>query len=277
MKETILLVGHGSRDPQGNTEIEQFAQQWRKQHPTWRIEVCFIEFAEITLDAGFDIAANNSATVLVIPLILNAAGHVKMDIPSHLATARKRHPQVEFRYGKHFGVSMEMLTIMQNSLKNVMQTLAMPDPKNTGVIILGRGSSDKTANAEVAKLARWLEEDNAHELVNIAFTGITYPRLETVVQRQIKLGMMQIAILPYYLFTGTLINRIKIQQQLLQVQYPQIRFSLGTYIGFETEIYALLNSQVAALTNPNTNNTMLECDGCEYRAIAQAHGHGHQH
>jgi len=277
LKETILLVGHGSRDPQGNTEIEQFAQQWRKQHPTWRIEVCFIEFAEITLDAGFDIAANNSATVLVIPLILNAAGHVKMDIPSHLATARKRHPQVEFRYGKHFGVSMEMLTIMQNSLKNVMQTLAMPDPKNTGVIILGRGSSDKTANAEVAKLARWLEEDNAHELVNIAFTGITYPRLETVVQRQIKLGMMQIAILPYYLFTGTLINRIKIQQQLLQVQYPQIRFSLGTYIGFETEIYALLNSQVAALTNPNTNNTMLECDGCEYRAIAQAHGHGHQH
>ena len=64
-----------------------------------------------------------------------------------------------------------------------MHELAMPDPKTTGVILLGRGSSDAGANGEVARTARWVLEDGHHELVDVAFTGVTFPRLETVVQR----------------------------------------------------------------------------------------------
>ncbi len=276
MKETILLVGHGSRDTNGNKEIEQFSEQWRAQHPDWNIEVCYIEFADILLDEGFDNAAKNASRVLVIPLILNAAGHVKMEIPEHLEKARQRHPDVEFIYGKNLGVSMSLLTAVKRQLLQVMDSMAMPDPKTTGVIILGRGSSDKIANGEVAKLARWVFEERDHELVDIAFTGITYPRLETVVQRQVKLGMTQIAILPYYLFTGTLITRIAEQHKHLQAQYPQIRLGLGHYLGFEPEIFKLLDENVKALQQPD-HKPMMECDGCSYREFAQEHGHGHHH
>ncbi len=276
MKETILLVGHGSRDPNGNKEIEQFSEQWRALHPDWNIEVCFIEFADVLLDKGFDNAAKNTSTVLVIPLILNAAGHVKMEIPEHLERARQRHPNVEFIYGKNLGVSMSLLDAVKRQLMQVMDSMAMPDPKTTGVIILGRGSSDKVANGEVAKLARWLFEERDHELIDIAFTGITYPRLETAVQRQVKLGMTQIAILPYYLFTGTLISRIAEQHKYLQSQYPQVRFGLGHYLGFEPEIFSLLDDNVKALQQPD-KKPMMECDGCSYREFAQQHGHGHHH
>ncbi len=276
MKETILLVGHGSRDPNGNTEIERFSNQWRAQHPEWNIEVCYIEFADVLLDEGFDNAAKSASRVLIIPLILNAAGHVKMEIPEHLEKARQRHPDVEFIYGKNLGISTALLTAVKRQLTQVMNSLAMPDPKNTGIIILGRGSSDIVANGEVAKLARWVFEEREHELVDIAFTGITYPRLETVVQRQVKLGMMQIAILPYYLFTGTLITRIAEQYKLLQTQYPQVRFGLGHYLGFEPEIFSLLDKNVKALQQAD-NKPMMECDGCSYRAFAQEHGHGHHH
>lgn len=276
MTETILLVGHGSRDSNGNKEIEIFAEKWKAMNPDWRIEVCFIEFADVLLDEGFDNAAKGATRVFVIPLILNAAGHVKMEIPEHLAKARQRHSGVEFIYGKHLGVSMEILRVIKRSLTQTLALIAMPDPKTTGVIILGRGSSDKLANGEVAKLARWLQEETGHELVDIAFSGITYPRLETVVQRQVKLGMTQIAILPYYLFTGTLITRIVEQHALLQKQYPHIRFALGDYIGFEPEIYSLLDSNVKALQQPD-KQPMMECDGCSYRDFAQEHGHGHHH
>lgn len=276
MKETILLVGHGSRDPNGNKEIEEFSEQWRAQHPEWNIEVCYIEFADVLLDEGFDNAAKNADRVLVIPLILNAAGHVKMEVPEHLEKARQRHPDVEFIYGKNLGVSSTLLTAVKRQLLQVMDFIAMPDPKTTGVIILGRGSSDKIANGEVAKLARWVFEEREHELVDIAFTGITHPRLETAVQRQIKLGMTQIAILPYYLFTGTLITRIAEQYKHLQTQYPTIRFGLGHYLGFEPEIFKLLDENVKALQQPD-NKPMMECDGCSYREFAQEHGHGHHH
>lgn len=276
MEFSILLVGHGSRAEEGNVEIETFAKRWREQHSEWHIDVCFIEFADVLLDAGFDLAATKARKVIVVPLILNAAGHVKMEIPEHLEKARVRHPDVNFVYAKHLGASAGILDIITRSLQKTMADLAVPDPKTTGVIILGRGSSDRIANGEVAKMARWLWEETHHELVDIAFTGITYPRLETAVQRQVKLGMTQVCILPYYLFTGTLIERIDRQFENLQKLYPRINFSLGNYFGFEPEIYAALDKRVYALIEDKAEQ-MMECDGCHYRKIAQEHGHGHQH
>jgi sirohydrochlorin cobaltochelatase len=279
MNDTILLVGHGSRDANGNREVEQFAQQWRAQHPKWRIELCFIEFADVLLDEGLANAAKNSQRVIVIPLILNAAGHVKMEIPQHIAEARTHFPACQFIYAPHLGACDDILAILKRRLNTSMNALDMPDPASTGIILLGRGSSDRQANGDVAKMARWLhelclEKNSRHELVDIAFTGITYPRLERVVQRQIQQGVMQIVILPYYLFAGTLIERIKRQARALQQQYPQIRFHLGDYFGFEKEIFHLLDERAH---EAGVHHHVMPCDGCRFRDIAQEMGHGHSH
>jgi len=280
MKTNILLVGHGSRNQDGNREIETFADIWRKKNPQWQIEICFIEFAEVLLDRGLDNAAQDAGRVIVVPLILNAAGHVKMEIPHFIADARQRHPLVKFIYARHLGAVEPVLNILKRNLRKVMMAMDAPDPKNTGVVLLGRGSSDRIANGEIAKMARWLFEESDHELVDIAFTGITYPRLEMAVQRQVQQGMTQIAILPYYLFTGTLIERIKRQVARLKNQYPHIEFSHGQYFGFEEEIYALLNERVLEASGELNDSAqrMMECDGCLYRQEAEAdHHHHHEH
>lgn len=282
MSETILLVGHGSRNVEGNREIEIFAGLWRTRQPQWRIEVCFIEFAEVLLEQGLDRAAGNASRVIVVPLILNAAGHVKMEIPEHIAQARQHHPQTEFVYVPNLGADDRLLEILKRNLRKAMGALDMPDPQTTGVTVLGRGSSDRGANGEVSKLARWLFEETDHELVDVAFTGITFPRLETVVQRQVKLGMTQIVVLPYYLFTGTLIERIRRQVEHLRMQYPQVRFSLGDYFGFEDEIFQLLDERVLAVQSGSnqvalTQQGMMPCDGCKYRDFAEEHDQHHRH
>ncbi len=288
---TILLIGHGSRGREGNKETINFAAQWRERKPGWRIAVCFIEHAEVLLDEGLDRAARNAKKVLAIPFILNAAGHVKMELPHALAEARQRHPEVEFLVTRHLGMGREILAVLQGQLDQQIKAMSVPDPMTTGVILLGRGSSDAGANGELAKMARWIFEDNDHELVDLAFTGVTWPRLETVVQRQVKLGMMQIAIVPVYLFTGVLIERIKEQVARLQNQYPQVSFALGTHFGFDKGIFDLLDSKV---NGDIEEGGMLECDGCKYREAAEeehlhdhshtaiggggcAHGHDHQH
>ena len=104
---TILLVGHGSRGREGNTETINFAAQWRERHPEWRIEVCFIEHADVLLNDGLDRAARDARQVLVIPFILNAAGHVKMELPAAIETARERHPNVDFVVTRHLGINRE--------------------------------------------------------------------------------------------------------------------------------------------------------------------------
>jgi len=275
-KTTILLAGHGSRKNEGNAEIERFAEEWRAKHPDWRIEVCFIEHAEVLINKGLDRAAKGARRVVLIPFILNAAGHVKMELPAALEAARLRHPGVEFVVTRHLGMGRDILAILQSQLDHLMKSLAVPDPQNTGVILLGRGSSDAGANGELARMARWLFEANDHELVDLAFTGVTWPRLEVVVQRQVKLGMMQIAIVPVYLFTGVLIERIEAQVERLRQQYPQIAFALGSYFGFEPGIFALLDERVS--TSEHSEGSLLECDGCKYREAAEAeHLHDHSH
>ena len=260
----LLMIGHGSRNPAGNEEILHFAATWRARHPDWRIDVCFIEFADVLLDAGLDKAAANSRRVIALPLILNAAGHVKMEIPAAIEAARARHPAVVFSCLPHLGMGREVFAVLKRRIGHLMHELAVPDPKTTGVILLGRGSSDAGANGEVARIARWVFEDGCHELVDIAFTGVTFPRIETVVQRQVKLGMTQIVIQPLYLFTGLLIERISAQVARLRTTYPQVAFALGGHFGFDEEIFALADNRVHGA---NTGG-MLECAGCKYRIEA---------
>ncbi len=276
MDNTTLLVGHGSREPSGNAEIARFAAEWRKRRAGDRIEVCFIEFADLLLDEGLDRAAAGSKRVTVVPLILGAAGHVKMEIPDHVAQARRRHPEVEFRIAHHLGADAQLLPALQRSLKGAMQRLDMPDPACTGVVLLARGSSDMAANGEVAKMARWLFEAGDHPWVDLAFTGITFPRLESVVLRQVACGMTQVVVVPYYLFTGVLIERIRRQVARLHTQYPQVAFALGDYIGFDDAVYALLTQRLEAAEGDD-HPAMLECDGCKYRLFAEEHGIGHHH
>lgn len=121
--DTILLVGHGSREASGNAEILLFAERWRARHPDWRIEVGFIEFADPLLDPALNHAARNSERVLVLPLILNAAGHVRQDIPSAIQRARKRHPDVQFLYAPHLAVSDPLLRILKRFLRQAMLQL----------------------------------------------------------------------------------------------------------------------------------------------------------
>ena len=274
---TLLIAAHGSRQTAGNDEVLRFVDALRERHPQRRIEVCFIEHAEVLLDDGLDRAAQGSCRVLTIPLILNAAGHVKMELPAAIAAARARHPQVDFALARHLGMGRELLAVLQGELDRLMRELAVPDPQTTGVVLLGRGSSDAGANGELARMVRWLYEDNEHELVDLAFTGITWPRLETVVQRQVRLGMTQICIVPVYLFTGVLIERIAQQVERLRQAYPHVAFALGSYFGFSPAVFALLDTRIAGDAG-DAPGALLECDGCTYRDAAQAeHLHDHSH
>jgi sirohydrochlorin cobaltochelatase len=88
--------------------------------------------------------------------------------------------------------------------------------------------------------------------------------------------MTQICIIPVYLFTGVLIERIKNQVDRLKQQYPGISFALGAHFGFDKGIFDLLDSKVSDGDLPIGG--LLECDGCKYREAAEAeHLHDHSH
>lgn len=246
-KEVVLLVAHGTRDPgnEGNREVEELAGLWQARHSGIPVRLCWIEHAPVLLPQGLEQAVaelgDGGGRLLVLPLVLNAAGHVKHDIPQAIAAARARHPGVEFRCGCHLGTTDQLLKALRYRLHQAIVGLAMPDPRTAGVVLLARGASDIEATGEVAKMAHWIYATTQHELVLPAFTDVCFPRLEQVVQWLDLLGASQLIVLPYYLFTGRLIKRIEQQVERLTQQYPNRVIVQADYIGAHEQLLDLLD------------------------------------
>jgi len=89
--------------------------------------------------------------------------------------------------------------------------------------------------------------------------------------------MRQVIVLPYYLFTGTLIQRIGRQVEHLRAQYPQVRFASGTHFGFEPEIAQLLAGRVDALMHGALAAVPVSAEAAHWEAHHHDHGHEHAH
>ncbi|MDQ6975338.1 MAG: sirohydrochlorin chelatase [Mariprofundaceae bacterium] len=239
---TVLLIGHGSRKPASNDAVREFMSLLQTRFPNYRMRLCFIEFADVLLDEGLEQAANESTHVIIVPLMLGAAGHVNSEIPKHVNAAKKRHQHVRFVISKHLGAGLEVLQALLQQMNRATPHIEKPSP--TSAILLARGSSDMVANGEPAKMAHWVFESSQCAMVDAAFSGLTTPTLETVVKRQILCGMQRIIILPYYLFTGVLITRIARQVQQLRLHYSTTVFDLADPIAFSDSIYTLVHQRI---------------------------------
>lgn len=273
--KAILLVGHGSRDSEGNEQVRKMIEQLSTQlDPTVFIEMCFLEFEKPTIEQGFQACVEKgAASVYVIPLMLLAAGHSKIHIPVAIDEAKKKYPQVQFTYGRPFGIHEEILKICKSRLEEVGENLTEPG-SDTAVLLLGRGSSDSDANSDLYKITRLLWEQLNYKLVEPAFMGVTDPLIKEGVERCIKLGVKKVVILPYFLFTGVLIKRLEAMITEFERENPGIEFKLAGYFGFHTRLQMIIIDRIEEALQ---GDVKMNCDTCQYRIAATEHIDHHHH
>jgi sirohydrochlorin cobaltochelatase len=264
-KTAIVLIGHGSRNPQGNDEFLAFCDRLAARHPERIFVPCFIEFHDVLVAEGVDRAvALGARRVVAVPVILLAAGHVKLEIPGILDEARARHPGVEIVYARNIGVCDATVRML---VERVAEADGDPpkDAESTGVLVLGRGSSDPDANGDIAKVARLFWEATDYDRVGYAFIGVTQPDLPTGVDRLIRLGVRAVVIAPYFLFTGVLMDRIRDMTAGFEKQYPDIRFVLAGYFEFHDRLLGVVEERLRSALE---GEAMMACDTCQYRIAA---------
>lgn len=274
-KTAIVLIGHGSRNPEGNDEFLAFCDRLAARHPERTFVPCFIEFDDVLVADGIDRAvALGAERIVAVPVILLAAGHVKVEIPEILGEARARHPGVDITYARNIGVCDATVRML---VERVAEADGDPpkDAENTGVLVLGRGSSDPDANGDIAKVARLFWEATDYERVGYAFIGVTRPDLPTGVDRLIRLGVKALVIAPYFLFTGVLMERIRAMTAEFEKQYPDVRFTLSGYFEFHDRLLGVVEERIRAALE---GEAMMACDTCQYRiAATEAARHTHHH
>ncbi|MEN3314326.1 MAG: sirohydrochlorin cobaltochelatase [Acidimicrobiaceae bacterium] len=280
----LLVVGHGSRSAAGVAEYWKLAEVIRSQAPGIEVGCGFIELAPPDLDTAIDdLVAAGATSVVASPLILLGAGHLKNDGPAALHRGRHRHPHVGFHYARDLGIHPLVLAVAQDRIAEAVSTDTYgASDGSTAVVVVGRGSSDPDANADLYKVGRLLADATGVGLVEPAFVSLAAPSVPAALDRCLHLGATRIAVVPYFLFTGILVDRIRDQTAAWAAAHPDVEVGHGPHLGADPRIAALLLDRYREAL---AGDAHMNCDLCVYRTAMPGHEHrvgvpirgGHQH
>lgn len=270
----VLYVGHGSREEGGNEEVRLFVSEIASKMKAQIVETCFLEFVQPTIMQGIDRCVELGAThIVIIPIILFAAGHAKIHIPSSIDDAKLKHPFVKFTYGRPIGVHEQILDILSSRVED-LGVQVKEDLGETALLIVGRGSSDADANSDLFKISRLFWEKLQVKWVETAFIGVTAPLMDDGIERCLLLGAKKVIILPYFLFTGVLIQRMDQMVQGYRETYPDKQFQMAPYFGFHPLLQEIL---IGRAQEALQDEVKMNCDMCQYRLEAMKHIDHHHH
>ena len=87
MKQGLVLLAHGSKDPEWSRPFERIAATLEKKLPAVAVALAYLEHGPSLAEALAMLVAKGSGTIRVVPVFLGAGGHVKDDIPKLVAAA----------------------------------------------------------------------------------------------------------------------------------------------------------------------------------------------
>ncbi|MFF9276507.1 sirohydrochlorin chelatase [Streptomyces griseosporeus] len=292
----LLIAGHGTRDDAGAEAFRDFVRELGRRHPELPVAGGFIELSPPPLgEAVAELVERGVRRFAAVPLMLVSAGHAKGDIPAALAREKERHPGISYTYGRPLGPHPSLLGVLERRLDEVLDGV---DRSEVTVLLVGRGSTDPDANAEVFKAARLLWEGRGYAAVETAFVSLAAPDVPSGLERCARLGARRIVVLPYFLFTGILPDRVRKQTEEWAAAHPELDVRSADVIGPEPELLDLVMERYEEAVK---GDLRMNCDSCVYRIALpgfedkvglpqqphfhpdddgehhHGHGHGHHH
>ncbi|MDJ0571256.1 MAG: sirohydrochlorin chelatase [Pleurocapsa sp. MO_192.B19] len=275
----LLAIGHGTRNERGRQTFLDFVETYQKLDTSRPVIPCFLELTEPTIQEGVKACVEEGYTAITaLPILLFAARHNKFDVTNELDRARSPYPQLSFNYGRHFGITPKIIELWRDRLAELDKPQNNPhniSRADTVLLFVGRGSSDPDANGDVCKLARIMWEGSGYKTVETCFIGITHPRLEEGFRRAYLYQAKRIIVLPYFLFTGTLMEKIFNITAQQQEQYPDLDLICLPEMGIAPQLLQVIREREI---EAQLGRVVMNCEMCKFRlAATDEHGHEHHH
>ncbi len=281
----LLLVGHGSRSPHSETEMRAITDLVATAMPDVAVDVGFLELTDPPAGDMLDALVDRGCRrIVVLPLMMLAAGHGKNDVPAVVLDARLRHPGVDVVFGSPLGVVRDLVGILGGRVDEA-------GGRGLPLLVVARGTSDPDANAEAYRATRLVAEWTGAPFTLTAFTGVTWPTVPEGLDVFARLGgwpvdggpgLGRLALVFWFLCNGQLIERARGQAVEL-TRRTGIEVVDAGYIGADPRIVPLIRQRYDdALAG---GAPVYTCDTCVYRApfpgledrVGQPLGRGHSH
>lgn len=262
MKKGILICGHGSRDKEGTDGFKEMVAKLQVRYPNRVVDYGFLEFAHPVYAAAVErMYQQGVREITALPAILFAGGHAKNDIPYEMNTLQSQYPDLKIKLGRHLGISAALLQLSQQRILQAEAAHPSIAREECCLLVVGRGTNDPDANADVAKLTRMLWEGMGFGFATTAYIGVTKPLLKDTLPLLEQLPFKRVVVLPVFLFTGILLKRIYEQVQAQQAVSAKEYISTGPYGHDEL----LLQAMDERLKEAEQGNADMNCQLCKYR------------
>ncbi len=104
MKTALLLIAHGSREPDANNDLHVLAEELRGMGEYAIVEASFLELAAPTIEAaGRRCVEQGAEQLILLPYFLAAGVHVKRDLQRYCNELEVQFANVEVRLAQPLG------------------------------------------------------------------------------------------------------------------------------------------------------------------------------
>jgi sirohydrochlorin cobaltochelatase len=209
---------------------------------------------------------------VVLPGVLMAAGHAKNDMASEVRLARQRYPQIAFHMGRALDVDARLLRLCRLRYQEALASRPEVPPAETLLLLVGRGSSDPDANANIAKVSRFLQEGYPTGWAGVAYSGVTPPLVPDALAVCERMGFRRLVVQPYFLFTGVLVKRIRAQVEERRRARPDLDYVVPAHL----QTHRLLLDAFAERAEEALHGAeLMNCSLCQYRVTIIGHEDKH--
>ncbi|MGN9779044.1 sirohydrochlorin chelatase [Micromonospora sp. H33] len=199
--DPVVLVAHGSRDPRAAAATCALARAVSAARPGLRVLPSWLDHTrpgptEVLRELG---AAGHPRAVLV-PLLLTAAYHRRVDIPAAVAAARESVPGLAVRVTDVLGPAAA--DVDHALLAGLRRRLAEAEPGGYDALVLAAaGTRDPAARASVGRVAAALGTALGAP-TRVSYASAAPPAAGAAVARLRARGARRVAVAAYFLAPG---------------------------------------------------------------------------
>lgn len=242
----IIYVAHGSQKSGKNQKMQFFFETLKAGRKEEQQALAFLEKHPDTLAlTARKQVANGVKELVIVPLLLFSALHQIEDIPKQLQTIKQDFPEVSVLICATFGQEQEVVQVLTKNIKSTLSANQLGQPE---VLLVAHGSSHYPHPIHVVK---HIGHQLCDSLDLAVTTGFLYGEVSYLEQAIDLLKKEKpILIVPFFLFDGHLLDKIKTQiveltSQVAEASGIYYAPTLNLDISMTTAILRLVDQQLS--------------------------------
>jgi sirohydrochlorin ferrochelatase len=192
----VVLVAHGSQDPRAAISTRALAGAVAAEHPEWEVHDSYLDHAgPRPLDVLAWLSAAGHRRAVLVPLLLTAAYHGRVDVPAVATAARTAGLRLDVEIADVLG------PVSRPLVDGLIRRL--PDVELDAVVLAAAGTRNAAARATVADAAAALGRRLGMPY-EVAYASAAPPTAAAAVATLRSAGLSRVGVAAYFLAPGRL-------------------------------------------------------------------------